>query len=133
MQGKKVVSSMVILEMQAAWNLPSTIASTVTVVQICIPLVILLRCSLVLWMQCTLLPAPELLPCKEARGSQEVYSGRCVRIYLELSSSERSSLNLGSFLNCSRKASRFRSLSNCPHVDSNNWKMEDILRVTILH
>jgi len=71
-------------DLQAAWNLPSTTASTVTVVQICIPLVILLRCSLVLWMQCTLLPAPELLPCKEARGSQEEYSDRCVRIYLEL-------------------------------------------------
>ena len=31
MQGKKVVSSIVILEMQAAWNLPSSTASTVTV------------------------------------------------------------------------------------------------------
>ena len=31
MQGKKVVSSTVILEMQAAWNLPSSTASTVTV------------------------------------------------------------------------------------------------------
>jgi len=31
MQGKKLVSSTVILEMQAAWNLPSSTASTVTV------------------------------------------------------------------------------------------------------
>jgi len=31
MQGKKVVSSTVILEMQAAWNLPSSTALTVTV------------------------------------------------------------------------------------------------------
>ena len=34
MQGKKVVRSTVILEMQAAWNLPSTTVSTVTVVQL---------------------------------------------------------------------------------------------------
>jgi len=31
MQGKKVVGSTVILEMQAAWNLPSSTTSTVTV------------------------------------------------------------------------------------------------------
>ena len=42
--------------------------------------------------------------------------------HLELSSSERSSLNLGSFLNCSRKASLFRSLSNWPHVHSKSWR-----------
>jgi len=34
MQGKKVVSSIVILETQAAWNLPSTIASIVSVLQL---------------------------------------------------------------------------------------------------
>jgi len=34
LQGKKVVRSRVILEMQAAWNLPSTTVSTVTVVQL---------------------------------------------------------------------------------------------------
>ena len=33
-------------------------------------------------------------------------------LYLELSNSERFSLNILSFLNCSRKASLFRSLSN---------------------
>jgi len=33
-QGKKVVSSTVILEMQTAWNLPSTTVSTVTVAQL---------------------------------------------------------------------------------------------------
>lgn len=44
--------------------------------------------------------------------------------YLELSSSERSSLNFGSFLNCSRNASLLRSLSNWPHVDSNSYTNE---------
>jgi len=34
LQGKKVVSSAVILETQAAWNLPSTTVSTVAVVQL---------------------------------------------------------------------------------------------------
>jgi len=34
LQGKKVVSSTVILEMQAAWHLPSTTVSTVTVAQL---------------------------------------------------------------------------------------------------
>lgn len=42
-------------------------------------------------------------------------------VYLELSSSERSSLNILSFLNCSKNASLFRSLSNWLHVDSNSY------------
>ena len=139
---------------------------------------ILLRCSLVWLMQCTLLPAPELPPCKEwymqncittsayvvewshsqtntltsilwytdsmtvcynstdsmlpytdsmLQDTDKAWScgsckGRRISPYLELSSSERSSLNLGSFLNCSRKASLFRSLSNWPHVHSKSWR-----------
>ena len=38
MHGKKVVSSTVILEMQAAWNLPSTTVSTVAVAQFTMPI-----------------------------------------------------------------------------------------------